>query len=92
MWLASARCPSLDRRFVGCKAIHAHTRTCQLLSPDLLTKHTHTQGTIKHMHFTHVETFADAIKYVRSLGCTVCGIEIVPQAKPIQVHALQRGR
>ena len=44
-------------------------------------------GTPSHLRFSHFPRSQDAVEYVRSVKrATLCGIEITPDARPVQAH------
>jgi tRNA G18 (ribose-2'-O)-methylase SpoU len=44
-------------------------------------------GCANHMRFCHFDKFADAVAYLHNVrGCTITGVEITPDARPVQSH------
>ena len=49
-------------------------------------------GTPSHLRFSHFPRFQDAVDYVRNVKrATLCGIEITPDAQPVQTHPFRGG-
>eukprot|EP00898_Chlorokybus_atmophyticus_P006855 jgi/Chlat1/7170/Chrsp57S06840 len=46
-------------------------------------------GAADFVKFRHVHSLDEAREYLKRLGCTICGIEIVDSARPVQEHPFQ---